>query len=341
MPRFPDALEGSDEVRPGWEVERDDMCHPGSVEPATVGSVTESDGGVIWIDGNLVPAEEATVHVLSHGVQRGSTVFDVLKVVELADGPAALGLREHVARFMQSMQLMGMTSSAKLSELEQAVAETVAANPGADVVKLAGAWVEVPLRSLPVTTVPTVYVAALAPSTTVDPGGSKSTVKLKTATAPKMPAAVLPPSLKVAASYTSGVRERLHAVAEGFDDVVFRTVSGDLAEGTTQSLFVISGGTVLLPPLDAVLDGITRRVVLDLVRHADIDLDVRPVYWDEVTAADELFLSSTNSQVLPVARLDDRELPAPGPVTSSLASAMEELLAGSHELSRRWLTPLG
>ncbi len=267
-------------------------------------------------------------------------MFDVLKVVELADGPAALGLREHVARFMQSMQLMGMTPTVTLPDLEQAGADTVAANPGADVVKLAAAWVEVPLRSLPVTTVPTVYVAALVPSTTVDPGGSKTTVKLKTATAPKMPAAVLPPSLKVAASYTAGVRERMHAVAEGFDDVVFRTIDGDLAEGTTQSLFVVTGDTVLLPPLDAVLDGITRRVVIDLVRHADIDLDVRPVYWDEVTGADELFLSSTNTQVLPVAQLDERHLVAPGAVTASLASAMRDLLAGSHELSRRWLTPL-
>jgi branched-chain amino acid aminotransferase len=303
--------------------------------------VTESDGGVIWIDGNLVPSAQATVHVLSHGMQRGSTVFDVLKVVPLDDGPAALGLREHVARFMQSMQLMGMTSSATLTELEQAVADVVAANPGADVVKLAAAWVEVPLRSLPVTTVPTVYVAALVPSDTVDPGGAKATVRLKTAAAPKMPASVLPPSLKVAASYTSGVRERLHAVAEGFDDVVFRTAdSGDLAEGTTQSLFVVKGGAVLLPPLDAVLDGITRRVVLDLVRHAEIDLEVRPVYWDEVTGADELFLSSTNSQVLPVTQLDGRALVGPGPVTAALAQAMDELLAGSHELSRRWLTPL-
>ena len=304
--------------------------------------MTESDGGVIWIDGTLVPSARATVHVLSHGMQRGSTVFDVLKVVQLDDGPAAFGLREHVARFMQSMQLMGMTSTATLSELEQAVADAVAANPGADIVKLAAAWVEVPLRSLPVTTVPTVYVAALVPSDTVDPGGSKATVKLKTATAPKMPATVLPPNLKVAASYTSGVRERLQAISEGFDDVVFRTASdGDLAEGTTQSLFVVNGGRVLLPPLDAVLDGITRRVVLDLVRDADIDLDVRPVYWDEVTGAEELFLSSTNSQLLPVTQLDSRELVAPGPVTSALAEAMEALLAGSHELSRRWLTPLG
>lgn len=302
--------------------------------------VTEPSGELIWVDGRLVPSEEASVHVLSHGMQRGSTVFDVLKIVHLEDGPAAFGLREHTARFAQSMELMGMTPTLGLVEIEQAVRDTVAANPGAGVVKLVGAWVEVPLRSLPVTTDPTVFVAALQLADVADPGDTAVALRLKTATAPKLPAAMLPPSLKVAASYTIGVRERLAAIAEGFDDIVFRTVDGDLAEGSTQSLFVIVDETVVLPPIDSVLDGITRRAVLDLARSAGIHVEVRPVGWDEVVAADELFVSSTNSQVLPVAQLDDQTFDAPGPVSRALAAAMEEMLAGRHERSRRWLTPL-
>lgn len=302
--------------------------------------VTEPNGDLIWIDGNLVPSEEATVHVLSHGMQRGSTVFDVLKVVRLADGPHAFGLREHIARFMQSMELMGMTPEVGLPQLETAVADTVRANPGADVVKVVAAWVEIPLRSLPVSTTPTIYVAALELGAALDPGDTASTVRLRAASAPKLPAVMLPPTLKVAASYTIGVRERLAAAAAGFDDIVFRTVDGDLAEGSTQSLFVVTGGRILLPPIDSVLDGITRRAVVDLARHAGIDVDVRPVYWDEVIGADELFLSSTNSQILPVRGIDDHEVPAPGPVSGLLGAAMEDLLAGDHELSKRWLTPL-
>lgn len=267
-------------------------------------------------------------------------MFDVLKVVHLEGGPSAFGLREHIARFMQSMDLMGMTPVVQLPELEQAVAQTVRANPGAEVVKVVAAWAEVPLRSLPLTPVPTIYVAALRGDATADAGDTQPSVRLRTASAPKLPASILPPSLKVAASYTVGVRERLAAVAAGFDDVVFRTVDGDLAEGTTQSLFVVSGGRLLLPPVDSVLDGITRRAVLDLVRDAGIDVEVRPVYWDEVTGADELFLCSTNSQVLPVSCVDDHELTAPGPISARLSTAMGELLAGSHSLSKRWLTPL-
>ena len=264
-----------------------------------------------------------------------------MKVVHLADGPSVFGMREHMARFMQSMDSMGMTPTSGLAELEQAVSKTVTANPSAEVVKVVAAWTEVPLRSLPLTTVPTIYVSASTPDAASDPGGGLSTVKLRTAVAPKVPASVLPPSLKVAASYTSGVRERLAAVADGFDDIVFRTTDGDLAEGTTQSLFVVSDGRILLPPLDNVLDGITRRTVIDLARHDGIDVEVRPVFWDEVTGADELFLCSTNSQVLPVSRLDAVEFATPGTVSAALGSAMDQLLAGEHERSKRWLTPLG
>ncbi len=302
--------------------------------------MTTTAGGPIWLDGALVPHDQASVHVLSHGMQRGSTVFDVLRVVNTAAGPAAFGLREHVARFCRSMELMGMDAAYGVGALEDAVREAVAANPGANVVKLAGVWSEIPLRSLPVSTVPSIYVAAITPDATVDPGGTKSSVKLKTATAPKMPAEVLPPSLKVAASYTAGVRERLAAVAEGFDDVIFRTVKGDLAEGTTQSLFVIREGKILLPPLDQVLDGITRRAVLDVALHAGVVADVRSVWWDEVETADELFLCSTNTPVLPVVQHDERVIDGPGPVSKQLADAMDSLLNGSHELSHRWITPL-
>ena len=85
----------------------------------------------MWIDGELVPSSEATVHVLSHGMQRGSTVFDVMKVVTLDGVPHAFGLREHVARFERSMHLMGMEPAWSVAAMEEAVAAAVAANPGA------------------------------------------------------------------------------------------------------------------------------------------------------------------------------------------------------------------
>jgi branched-chain amino acid aminotransferase len=294
-------------------------------------------GGAIWRDGQLIDFADATVHVFSHAVNRGTMVFDVLRVIGTRSGPAAVGLRPHVARFDRSLELMGMDRPFDVRTLERAVAETVAANPGASVVKLAAAWVEVAPASLPVRLAPSVYVAALPADefeTMTDP------VTVVTAEMPKIPATVLPPSIKVAASYAPAVRHQMAAVAAGYDDVLFRSADGGLAEATTQSLLVVREGRVLVPSLDVVLDGITRRLLLDLAHHSGITVEVRDVQWDEVATADELILTATTRFIRPVRMLDGRELDAPGPLTRSLADELALVVAGTHELSDRWLTPL-
>ena len=303
---------------------------------------------MMWADGEMIRFEDATMHVLSHSTQRGSAVFDVINIldVETEEGsataphtttPYALGLNGHVARFVRSMKLMGMDSDYTVEELEAAVVATVLANPGTAVVKLVGAWTEIPLRTLPITTTPHVWIAAMVPDPNADLPPTTG-VKLQTASCPKMPASILPPSLKVAASYTAGVRQRMTAVAAGFDDVVFKTTEGDLAEGTTQSLSVITGNTLAVPPLDDVLDSITRQMMLEVAKHEGLTVEIRTVPWSEVMAADELFLSSANLSALPVSHIDNQAYPSPGPVTQRLMAAADLLAAGKHELSDRWLT---
>jgi branched-chain amino acid aminotransferase len=292
----------------------------------------------IWVDGVLRPYEDATIHVLSHAVQRGSTVFDVMRVVETAEGPAAFGLRPHVARFDRSMHLMGMEPAASIADLERAVAQSVLANPGSNLVKLVATWATTPTGLIPATSVPVLSVAPIVGEIT-DPN-VVAPVRACTATAPKMPPEILPPSLKVAAAYTYGIRHKMKARAEGFDEIILRTPEGQLAESVSQSLFVVTDGGLVLPPLDIVLDGITRRMILDVAHHDGQRAHIRAVDWHEVETADELFLCSTTNPVLPVSELDRRSLPAPGPLTAKLADGAAAVLTGKHDLSARWLTPL-
>ncbi len=317
------------------------MLHPVTDLPA-------DEHGPVWRDGALIPHADATCHVLSHMAARGSQVFDVLRVVATADGPAAVGLRPHVARFLNSMELMGMESDTDLGTLERAVAQTVLA--GADVigtegtgfytVKLVAAWSEPGDGVMPSSLKPSLYVLAQPVTSLADAAVLGRPVKLRSSEMPKLPQSVLPPSLKVAASYTPGLREQMRVRAEGYDYPVFRTVDGDLAESTTLSILVVQNGRVLVPPLDSVLDGISRRTVLDAAQHLSIPVDVRGVYWDEVEGADELILASTNRTVTPVELLDQRTLDAPGPITEQLGAVMSEIYRGEHPLSAQWLTPL-
>lgn len=308
---------------------------------------------LIWRDGRLIPFAEATTHVLSHMSARGSQVFDVALAVGRADGISVFGLREHVTRFVQSADLMGMEDMPDVVELEAAVADTIETNRQASgldphqvgtlVVKLMASWDDPAVGLEPVTRTPVVYVAVtLLHSASVDPSDSvvPAPIRVKTAPMPKIPASILPPSMKVAAGYTPGIRHHLRAVDEGFDHVVFRTMDGDLAESVTSSVLVVSDRRIVVPPVDSVLDGITRRAVLDVAQSLDIPFTVRPVAWSEVIGADELFLCSTIRSVVPFGWLDDRDLDAPGPITRTLADAMSALLAGRHPLSDRWMTPV-
>ncbi len=306
--------------------------------------------GVVWRNGQLVPFADATCHVLSHMAARGSQVFDVLMVTWTDEGPSAVGLRPHVARFLRSAELMYMEQLPGVGDLERAVAQTVIANAspvsqkadytGPFVVKLIAAWVDEGVGIEPADLRPTIYVVALPTVGERIPEIHGEPVKVRSAAMPKIPAEILPPSLKVAASYTPGIREQLMSRAEGFDHTVFRTVDGDLAESTTLSMLVVNGGRVLAPPLDTVLDGITRRTVLDAAHECGIPVEVRAVSWPEVLEADELLLSSTTHPLVPVGQLDDRSFDGPGPVGTALAGVVTEIYHGRHRLSDQWLTGL-
>lgn len=304
----------------------------------------------MWRDGELIPFAEATVHVLSHMAARGSQVFDVLLVTRTGRGVEAVGLRPHVTRFLRSADLMAMEDVGEVDDLERAVAETVAGNlhlatDGGRatplVVKLIAAWTEEPDGLVPVDAHPTVFVTARpAPGDGAPPVPDRP-ARVRSSPMPKIPPAILPPALKVAASYTPGLREQMRSRALGFDHTVFRTIEGDLAESTTLSMLVVTGGRVLAPPLDSVLDGITRRLLLDAAQELEVPIEVRAVAWDEVVEADELLLSSTTHPLVPVASLDDRDLSAGGELTAELAEVVDGTLRGTHRLADRWLTALG
>ncbi len=329
----------------------DHMSADGPIgDPSTVMIHPVYDQGVVWRNGHLIPFGDATCHVLSHMAARGSQIFDVMLVTPTEAGPCGVGLRQHVTRFLRSAELMGMEDVGDVGDIERAIAKTVVANSspvshnagyaGAFVVKMIAAWTEESMGVLPAEVRPTVYIVALPSGEDGQPTVVKPAAKVRSSTIPKLPAEILPPSMKVAAAYTPGVRAQLLARAEGFDQTVFRTTDGDLAESTTHSMLVVKEGRLLAPPLDSVLDGITRRVMLDVAQHAGIPVEVRAIRWEEVASADELILCSTNNPVLPVSLLDERSLVAPGPITELLGARLTELYRGGHPLSSDWLTPL-
>ncbi len=297
----------------------------------------------IWRNGRVIPWADATVHVLGQSIQRGTLVFDVMPIYWVKRGPVILGLDEHTERFVQSMQLAGMTPPYGVGELRAGIREAVHANPGAELVKISGYYPGVSLDVLPVDPKPEVAIAAFAIGDIV-PGGQRANArgpaKLEIAAATKMPKTVLSPQVKIAAGYTHAAFAKQHARANGFHDVLFLDADGSLTESSTQSFFLVADGVLHTAGLDAVLDGITRRLTIELARDEGVEVKEGRMPRELLTRAREAFLTGTTTNVWPIAQIDALELPkpVPGPVSAKLIARFDALCADDDPVfSKRWL----
>jgi branched-chain amino acid aminotransferase len=300
----------------------------------------------IWIDGRLVPWADATLHVLAHSVARGSLVFDYMSIHETPRGAAVFRLDEHVARFLTSVELMGLPLERGADELREACLTAARANPGAKVVKLHAYIPSIEIDVVPVDSHVSVAAAAYDPWRDVmarksSPVRPPATLKIwiEKERRQRRPD-ILHPHAKVAANYTSPMLAKWAARKQGYDEVLLTDGERNLAEGPTTNVFLVDdGGTLRTPPEHSVLLGITRRSILEIARA-----EGRPVVDDAAVPASalaeagEAFLTGTSAGVWPIASVDGRELPAaPGPVSQALGKRFVEITSGQDPAFEGWL----
>jgi branched-chain amino acid aminotransferase len=297
---------------------------------------------VVWIDGALVPADQAAVPLLAQSLQRGTLVFDVYAVTHLAGGPHGVGGRAHTERFLRSAGLFGYAIEHSVDDLLRIAGEVADANPGCDSLRLNVLWAEPSLDLLPVGDRPLLAVAAYAYADVHGRLRSRGPARLQVPGLRKVPDDVLPVQAKVSASYAHASLAKAAARAAGFHDVLFLDGAGQLTESGSMSWFLVDDDRLLAPPLDDVLDGITRRIVSDLAGDEGIEVRVAPIPEAAVPEATESFLASTSRNVWPVGQIGEHHLPVPvpGPITARLAQRLDRLVAGDDPLADRWLDPL-
>ncbi len=299
----------------------------------------------IWLDGELVPWGQATMHVLSQSAQRGSLVFDVMPCYW--NGPEAfiLGLKEHVARFENSAKLSGMQLAPSGAEIVNAISETVRANPECQVVKISAYYPGIAMDVLAIDPHPAIAIAAFSILDVMKPSGGTvgAPAKLQIADPRKMPPWVMSPQAKLAAGYLyTSIAKRI-ARADGFDDVLLLDEKGNVAESSTQSFFLVADGALLTATTDTVLAGITRRVVLELAKDEGVPLHEGAIPGEKLWSAEEAFMAGTTTNVWPVGKIDDRSFdPVPGPITARLKDRFTAMTLGNDAVfSKRWMQKVG
>lgn len=278
--------------------------------------------GAIWCDGAFVPWREARLHVLSHGLHYGGSVFEG----ERAYGGRVFKLHEHTARLAASARTMGFELPWSVPELAAATAETVALAGLTDGYVRPVAWRGSDTLRL-VAPDSRVHVAIAAwPWPRIFTEGPRG-IRLRTSRWRRPAPDTAPVSAKTAALYALGALAGQEAEAAGHDDALLLDHRGRLAEATGANLFLVIAGELHTPPPECVLDGITRRTVIDIARDRGLSVVERHLPPSELTRATEVFLTGTAYEVQPVTAVDALRFPL-GPVGAALAAAYGRIVRG-------------
>jgi branched-chain amino acid aminotransferase len=294
----------------------------------------------VWMNGELIPRREATVPILSHGFSRGSAIFDVLGVHPGPNGPMAFRLDDHLKRLMKSAELLEMELAYSTEEIIEAVKATVKANNlGRGLVKILAFWGEEAISELVLDSKLDVAVFALPEGEELVLDKQHS-ISACVARWRKLHPETVPVGAKACANYVNGYLARKDAVSRGFDIGILLGTDGFLAEGSVESVFIVKDGELMTPPVGRVLSSITRLSLLEAVPHIGIPVVERPITSDELFAADEMFTVHTGTKVEPVARFEDRQLDAPGPVTTRVMKLINDIMQFKDERFMHWFQPL-
>ena len=297
-------------------------------------------GSKVWLNGNLIPWQEANVPLLSHGFSRASAIFDVLGVHVRPQGPIAFRFDEHIKRLMKSAELLGMELAYSPEEILKAVKTTVKVNQlGRGIIKILAYWGEEAITELVLDAKLDVAVFAIPDSEklALDQAKPLSACISKWR---KIHPETVPVGAKACSNYLNGYLARRDANLRGFDIGILLSTDGFLAEGSMESVFIVKDGILKTPPLGRVLSSITRMSILQAVPEIGILVQETPIRADELLAADEIFIAHTGIKVEPIIRLEDREFQSSGPVTNQIMALMNNIIQFKDERFENWFQPL-
>ena len=299
----------------------------------------------VWFDGELVPWDRATVHVASHVLHYGSSVFEGIRAYETAGGPAIFCLGPHLDRLYYSAKIYRMPIPFQLQELEQAVLDTVRANGHRScyvrplVFRGLDTWALNPLSCPVHTAIMTIewgrYLGAEAIEEGVDVGVSSWG---------RMAPNTFPAAAKIGGQYINSQLIVMEAARHGYSEGIALDAQGFVSEGSGENIFVVINGEILTPPLaSSVLQGITRRCVMTLAQDLGYRVREELIPRELLYIADELFFTGTAAEISPVRSVDGIPVGSGrrGPVTEQLQSEFFGITGGTVVDRHGWLTSVG
>ncbi len=299
---------------------------------------------IVYLNGEYVPWENATVHIMCHSVGRGSAIFEVISLHATDSGPAIFRLKAHIDRLFKSAELLDMELPLAKEDFYEAVTETVKRNGlQKGYLKIICFYPEFSVEILPPQKQLTVSIFAIDREKdlgrNVIPFEEGTTLFLSSWR--KLDPLTVPLEAKAAANYLNGMVARMEAQKKGFEYAVMLDTRGYIAEGGTESVFLVKDDQLRTPATGTVLKSISRLSILEAAKTAGIDFFEGQLKPELLFEAEEIFLSSTPFKVLPVRKINDRQLEyTPGPLTRKMAELLDGIAGGIDERFKDWMYPV-
>lgn len=267
------------------------------------------DAGHIWFDGELVPAAEAKVSVLTHALHYGTSVFEGIRAYATARGPAVFRLKEHAERLLDSAKILGMPRTLSADEVSEAVLATVRKN-GRDACYIRPLmWYgSDSLGVNPGKNRVHFMVATMPWGVYLGEDAVREGAKLVTSSWRRSPGDVLPTKAKAGGNYVNSVLANQEAKDGGFDEALLLDKEGYVAEGSGENIFFLKGGTLYPIAHSINLRGITRDSVVQIATWMGTTVEPTMATRDELYIADEVFMVGTAAEVTPVSFIDRRPI---------------------------------
>ncbi len=296
--------------------------------------------GWIWFDGEFVPWREAKVHVLTHTLHYGTGVFEGVRAYRTDNGTAIFRLKDHTRRLFDSAAIVGIRMPFTPDELNAAQREAVKKN-GLDsaylrpMVFYGAEGMGLRADNLKVHCI----VAVWQWGTYLGEENIQRGIRVKTSSFARYHVNTAMCKAKANGHYINSMLALQEALAAGCDEALMLDTDGYVAEGSGENVFIVAGGAIHTPDLNATLNGITRRTVLQLAKDEGLEVVERRITRDEVYIADECFMTGTAAEVTPVRELDGRAIGGGGrgPVTERLQSLFFDVVHGRNNSHPEWL----
>ncbi|HEY1547062.1 MAG TPA: branched-chain amino acid transaminase [Kofleriaceae bacterium] len=297
----------------------------------------------IWLDGQLVPWDGASEHLLAHTLHYGVGAFEGIRAYQRADGRTQIfRLREHLQRLMDSCVICTMDCPFTLDQLEKACLDVVRTNKmtscylrplvylGYGALGLGS--LEPPVRTM---------VACYEWGSYLGEEGLKKGIKCMVSGFTRANSNSVMNKGKICGQYVTSVLAKRMAIKSGFEEALMCDPQGMVAEGTGENIFIVKNGVVRTPPLSAaILGGITRDTIITLMRESHIEVREEMLARDELYTADEVFLTGTAAEITPVRDIDHRKIGRgeAGPTTRRIQEQFFSVVKGNDSKHDAWLT---